>query len=74
MREGVEGRKKIRPKKEREEEKISVKDFMATLEKDNEEEEEKAKPKKKAAVKKPATKKKATSKKKADEEAGGEAE
>ena len=54
--------------------KISVKDFMATLEKDNEEEEKKAKPKKKAAVKKPATKKKAASKKKADKEAGDEAE
>ena len=54
--------------------KISMKDFMATLEKDNEEEEKKAKPKKKAAVKKPATKKKAASKKKADKEAGDEAE
>ena len=47
--------------------KVSVKDFMATLEKDNAEEEKKTNPKKKSAVKTPTTKKKITSKKKADE-------
>ncbi len=49
--------------------KVSVKDFMATLEKDNEEEEKITKPKKKASTQDSATKKKAGSKKKADEKA-----
>lgn len=55
--------------------KVSVADFMATLEADNEEEEKKKKPaKKKAAPKKAAAKKKAPAKKKSDTDADAEGE
>ncbi len=49
--------------------KVSVKDFMETLEKDNKEEEKNAKPNKKESGKKTTVKKKAASKKKVDDQA-----